>query len=87
MRRATCGTRWCVIYNEHRRQTVEEFITGFVGLDAHAESTAIGFAEAGRAAPRFVGTVGAKLAELSKALGKLGEPHSLLVVYEAGPCG
>jgi transposase len=76
-----------VIYTEHRRQTVDELITGFVGLDAHAESTAIGVAEAGRAAPRFVGTVGAKLAELTKALAKLGEPGSLLVVYEAGPCG
>lgn len=64
-----------------------EPITGFVGLDAHAESTAIGFAEAGRAAPRFVGAVGPKLAELTKALGRLGEPSSLLVVYEAGPCG
>jgi len=65
---------------------MDEIITGFVGLDAHAESTAIGFA-AGRAAPRFVGTVGAKRAQLMKALGKLGEPGSLLVVYEAGPCG
>lgn len=66
---------------------MDEIITGFVGLDAHAESTAIGFAEAGRAAPRFVGTVGARRAELRKALGKLGDPGSLMVVYEAGPCG
>jgi len=66
---------------------MDEFITGFVGLDAHAESTAIGYAEAGRAAARFVGTVGAKRTELTKALGKLGAPGSLLVVYEAGPCG
>ncbi len=66
---------------------MNEPITGFVGLDAHAESTAIGYADAGRAAPRFIGTVGPKLAELIKALGKLGEPGSLLIVYEAGPCG
>ncbi len=66
---------------------MDEIITGFVGLDAHAESTAIGLAEAGRAAPRFVGTVGAKPAELIRALGKLGQPGSLLIVYEAGPCG
>jgi transposase len=66
---------------------MDELITGFVGLDAHAESTAIGFAQAGREAPRFVGTLGPKLAELKKALGKLGEPQALLVVYEAGPCG
>ena len=42
---------------------------------------------AGRAAPRFVGTVGARLSELTKALSKLGAPQSLCVVYEAGPCG
>ena len=50
---------------------MDEIITGFVGLDAHAESTAIGLAEAGRAAPRFVRTVGAKPAELMRALRKL----------------
>jgi len=66
---------------------MQELITGFVGLDAHAESTAIAVAEVGRAAPRFVGTVGARLSELTKALSKLGAPQSLCVVYEAGPCG
>lgn len=66
---------------------MDETITGFVGLDAHAESTAIGIAELGRAPPRFVGTVGAKFAELTKALTKLGDPSKLLIVYEAGPCG
>lgn len=49
---------------------MDEIITGFVGLDAHAESTAIGIAEAGRAAARFVGTVGAKPAELIRAPGQ-----------------
>jgi len=66
---------------------MQELITGFVGLDAHAESTAIAVANVGREAPRFVGTVGARLSELSKALSRLGEPQSLWVVYEAGPCG
>jgi len=66
---------------------MDEPITGFVGLDAHAESTAIAVAEAGRAAPRFIGTVGPTVAELTKALRRLGEPAGLLVVYEAGPCG
>ena len=33
------------------------------------------------------GTVGAKFAELAKALAKLGDPAELLIVYEAGPCG
>jgi transposase len=66
---------------------MDETITGFVGLDTHAESTAIGLAETGRATPRFVGTVGAKFAELTKALAKLGDCSELLIVYEAGPCG
>ncbi len=66
---------------------MDEPITGFVGLDAHAQSTAIAFAEAGRAAPRYIGTVGPKLSELLKALSHLGAASSLEVVYEAGPCG
>ena len=49
------------IYNEHRRQTMDERITSFVGPDAHAESSAIGVADAGQmTAPRFFGTVGAR---------------------------
>lgn len=59
----------------------------YVGLDAHAQSTAVAVAEAGLAAPRFIGTVGAKFAELTKALGKLGKCSDLRIVYEAGPCG
>jgi transposase len=66
---------------------MDESITAYVGLDAHAETTAIGVAQAGTAPPRFVGTVGAKFGELTKALGKLGEPSGLRIVYEAGPCG
>ena len=66
---------------------MDELITGSVGLDAHAESTAIGFAEAGRVAPRLIGTVGPKQPELTKVLGRLGEPRTLLIVHEAGPCG
>lgn len=62
-------------------------ITSFVGLDVHQDSSAIGVAEAGREAPRFLGTVGPELAQLVKALKRLGKPESLLVVYEAGPCG
>jgi hypothetical protein len=37
-----------VIYKKHRRQTLHELITGFIGLDAHAESIAIAVAEVGR---------------------------------------
>jgi hypothetical protein len=54
----------------------------------HSASTANAMAVAGREAWRFVGTVAAgRFTQLSKALGKLGEPSSLFVVYEAGPCG
>jgi transposase len=66
---------------------MSEPITSFIGLDVHADSTAIGAAEAGRDAPRFLGTVGPELAPLLKALKKVAQPESLLVVYEAGPCG
>src|ERR1700743_3748864 len=74
-----------VIYKEHRSKTRDE--STYVGLDAHASATAVAVAEAGLAAPRFIGTVGAKFAELSKALGKLGKRSQLRIVYEAGPCG
>ena len=36
---------------------MKETITSFVGLDVHKDSIAIAVAEAGRQAPRFVGTV------------------------------
>lgn len=62
-------------------------ITVFVGLDVHKESIAIAVAHAGREAPRFVGTVGPSLAELLKALRRLGEPEHMLLAYEAGACG
>jgi transposase len=66
---------------------MDEIITAYIGLDAHAESTAFAVAEAGSAAPRFIGTVGAKFSDLSQALGRLGKSEGLRIVYEAGPCG
>jgi transposase len=62
-------------------------ITGYVGLDVHKDSTAVGVAAPGRAAPRFVGTTGPHLRELLKVLSGLGRPDQLLLAYEAGPCG
>jgi hypothetical protein len=47
---------------------MQALITGFVGLDAHAESTAIAVAEVGRTAPRFVGTVGARIVDREQLL-------------------
>jgi transposase len=61
--------------------------TVFVGLDVHAESTAIGVADPGREAPRFVGTIGPRFVELKNTLVKFGPPSTLMIFYEAGPCG
>jgi len=66
---------------------MNQAITGHVELDVHATSTAVSFAAAGWGKPRFVGTVGTKPAQLTRALAHLGEPTSLVVVYEAGPGG
>src|ERR1700728_36325 len=69
-----------------RRQTMDESITSFVGLDVHKDSIAIAVAE-GRDAPRFLGTVQSELQQLLKAFKGLGKAQSVLVVDEAGPCG
>lgn len=66
---------------------MDEDITAYVGLDVHKDSIAIACAEPGRAAPRFVGTTGPQLSQLTKALAHLGRPGQLLLAYEAGPCG
>lgn len=66
---------------------MDDFITASVGLDVHVDSIAIGAAAAGREPPRFVGTVAPKLPALLKALGSVGPPQALRIVYEAGPCG
>lgn len=66
---------------------MQESITSFAGLDVHKDSTVIGAAKAGREAPHFVGTVGPQLSQLLKALKSAGKPETMLVVYEAGPCG
>jgi transposase len=66
---------------------MKETITSFVGLDVHKDSIAIAVAEAGRQAPRFVGTVVPSLPSLNRALRDFGSASRTLVVYEAGPCG
>jgi transposase len=66
---------------------MKETITSYIGLDVHKDSIAIAIAEAGRAAPRFVGTAPSELAALCKALTRCAKRSSTLVVYEAGPCG
>ena len=66
---------------------MKETITSFVGLDVHKDSIAVAVAEAGRQAPRFIGTVVPRLSSLHKVLREIGQVSSTLVVYEAGPCG
>lgn len=67
---------------------MKEVITSYVGLDIHKDSIALAIADAGRAAPRFVGTINPLPSELCKALRRQRcRPESTLLVYEAGPCG
>lgn len=67
---------------------MKEAITSYVGLDIHKDSIAIAIAEAGRAAPHFVGTINPSPSELCKVLRRQGcRPENTLLVYEAGPCG
>jgi transposase len=66
---------------------MKETITSFVGLDVHKDSIAIAVAQAGRQAPRFIGTVVPRLPSLHKVLRDIGRASRTLVVYEAGPCG
>lgn len=67
---------------------MNETITSYVGLDIHKDSVAIAIADAGRAAPRFIGTINPGPSELCKALRRERcRPESTLLVYEAGPCG
>lgn len=67
---------------------MKEPITSYVGLDIHKDSVAIAIADAGRAAPHFLGTTPATLAGVAKVLRRHCRTASrTLIVYEAGPCG
>jgi transposase len=66
---------------------MENDIKLHVGLDVHKDTIAIAAAEAGRTPGRIVGVVAHDVGKLFKALGKLGQPEQLQVVYEAGPTG
>jgi transposase len=71
------------------RESHERDYHSCVGLDIHKDSVAlaVAVAEAGRTAPRFVGTTPSNLAFLCKALTRCAKRGSTLVAYEAGPCG
>ena len=61
-------------------------VTRFIGMDVHAETIAVAIAE-GRKAARSLGTIPNRPEAVRRLLGKLGDPGSLRVCYEAGPTG
>ena len=61
-------------------------ITRFVGMDVHAETIAVAIVE-GRGNARSLGTIPNRPEAVRKLIGKLGDPSSLRVCYEAGPTG
>ena len=58
----------------------------FVGLDVHAETVAVAVAEPGGEV-RSLGTVPNRPEAIRRLVKRLGEPETLRVCYEAGPCG
>ena len=57
----------------------------YVGLDVHAETIAVAVADEREV--RALGIIPNRPEYVRKLLKKLGDPHTLRVCYEAGPCG
>ena len=66
---------------------MEKVIKVYAGLDVHKDTIALGVAQAGRSPARMIGKLPHDVNKLLKALGKLGAPEEVHVVYEAGPTG
>ena len=66
---------------------MNEVIKVYVGLDVHKETIAMAVAEAGRTPGRVIGRLAHDVPKLLKALGRLGQPSEVHIVYEAGPTG
>lgn len=67
-----------------------ELYGGYIGLDVHQETIAVGVAQCGRDAPRYDGEIRNRPKAVAKLIGKLTKRFGgerLLFVYEAGPCG
>jgi transposase len=56
-------------------------------MDVAKDSIAVAVADEGREAPRYLGKTPHDLGALRRLLGRLGEPETLEVCYEAGPTG
>ncbi len=59
----------------------------FVGLDVHAETIAVAFAEPGDGEVRSLGTIPNREESIRKLVRKLGPVERLRICYEAGPTG
>jgi len=73
-------------YNAKGADTMKD-CTKFVGLDVSKETIAVGIADAGRDAPRFLGTIANSPEAVRKLIGQLEKDSHLEVCYEAGPTG
>jgi len=60
--------------------------TRYVGMDVHAETIAVAVVE-GRKVARSLGTIPNRPEAVRRLVGKLGDPSTLRVCYEAGPTG
>ena len=58
----------------------------YVGMDVHAATISVAVVE-GRGTPRSLGVIANRPEAVRRLLGKLGEPSTLRVCYEAGPTG
>jgi len=59
----------------------------YVGLDVHQETISVAVAAPGRDPAVWTGTIPHRPDAIRQLMAKLGDPASLLVGYEAGPCG
>ena len=61
--------------------------TQYVGCDVHKETITIAVAAHGREPARVVATIANRPEAVRTAMAQLGDPTTLEVAYEAGPCG